>query len=82
MREPTQFLDLKTYRLRRLMDAAKMLPILGAVLFGFPLINLFSEPDEPKLLGATAIYLFLIWLLLIICAAVLARRLQEAPKAD
>lgn len=76
---PTQFLDLKTYRRRRLMDAAKLLPLIGAAVFGFPLVNLFVDPNAPGALGATAIYLFSVWLVLIVCAAILARRLRENP---
>lgn len=77
-----EFLARQGYRRRRLMDAARALPILGAFLFLIPL--LWSSDDG----GAAAtrvgtVYLFVIWALLIIAAALLARVLKkDDPDGD
>lgn len=75
MREPIEplFLARRTYRRRRLMDAARLLPWLGAFLFGLPL--LWSVPGT----AAGLLYLFGAWVVLIILSLVLARRLSEDP---
>lgn len=65
------FLARAGYRLRRAMDAARFLPIVGAFLFALPL--LWSG-------GATRngiVYIFVVWLGLIIGAALLSRPLNE-----
>ena len=74
-----QFLDLKAYRRKRMVDAAKMLPVLGAILVLFPLPFLFSStPDNPaSALSVTrlAIYIFSVWLALITGGMILSRKL-------
>lgn len=78
MRDPVEplFLARRTYRRRRLMDAALLLPWLGAFLFGLPL--LWSDPGT----GGGLLYLFVAWLVLIILAFALSRRLSEEPGKD
>jgi len=78
----TQFLDIKSYRQKRLKDAAMLLPLLGGLLFLFPLVYLFIAYDTPGSPGATAIYLFSAWLILILCAAYLAPRMQAGKNND
>jgi hypothetical protein len=75
MREPIEplFLARRTYRRRRLMDAARLLPWLGAFLFGLPL--LWSAPET----GAGLVYLFGAWAVLIVLSFALARRLSDDP---
>jgi hypothetical protein len=64
------FLDPDRYRKRRLMDASRMLPVLGAFLFLLPVLW------KPEVSGhSTAIegvYLFVVWLVLILLAALFA----------
>jgi hypothetical protein len=83
---PAQFLDLKSYRQKRMLDAAKLLPIAGALVFLFPLIYLFVSPQGPISPGITAIYFFVIWLALILLTRFLAPRMQATlnptSKAD
>jgi hypothetical protein len=76
-RSPTQFLDLKTYRLKRLVDAAKMLPLLGAVLLLFPLPFLFLPSGEGHNALPLGIYLLSVWIGLIAFAAAFARKLRD-----
>ncbi|MBT8474352.1 MAG: hypothetical protein HKO95_06835 [Rhodobacteraceae bacterium] len=64
------FLARETYRRRRLMDAARILPFLGAFLFLIPLL-MGTEAGT----SISKIYLFLAWLVLILLAFVVSRRL-------
>jgi hypothetical protein len=65
-------------RLRRLRDAARLLPFLGVILLAMPL--LWTPSDGPGHDTAdTGIYLFLAWAGLIAAAAVLGRALAEGP---
>lgn len=71
LRPPTPlFLERETYLRRRVMDAARLLPMFGAALLMVPL---FWGPDHRT--SAGTIYLFAVWLGLIVVAGVLSRRL-------
>jgi CheY-like chemotaxis protein len=66
------FLARQGYRRRRLEDAARLLPWLGAFLFGLPLLWTGAR-TAPGL-----VYLFAAWIVLIAVALVLSRRLARA----
>jgi len=69
------FLGRDVYRRNRIADAARLLPILGAILLLFPDLIL---SDERAAQGATApwlVYFFAAWLFLIGLAFLLARKL-------
>ena len=76
---PPQFLDVQNYRRKRLVDAARLLPILGAIAVVFPAPYLFLEESRT---ATVAIYLFLVWLALISAALFLSSRLREPVQAD
>ncbi|WP_417726266.1 hypothetical protein [Roseovarius sp.] len=65
------FLARRTYRLRRLSDAARMLPIAGAVLFCVPLL---WRTDAVRTTSAM-FYIFGLWVLLAVIAGVISTRL-------
>ncbi|MCC5989072.1 MAG: hypothetical protein JJT95_15465 [Pararhodobacter sp.] len=69
------FVERKKYRRRRLMDAARILPVAGFVLFMLPM--LWARGEETGIAGE-AIYLFLVWAVLIVGAALIARLLGQA----
>jgi hypothetical protein len=77
MKPPRQslFVERRTYRLRRVMDAARILPVLGIVLFLLPLLW-SPEVGARRNLAVDAIYIFAIWLGLIVAARLLAPRLD------
>ena len=69
---PPVFLERQGYRRRRLMDAAKLLPIFGAALFAVPLLwpDVPSGDDtEPVRLSGAMLYVFSVWAILIALAA-------------
>ena len=66
------------YRQRRLRDALRLLPILGAVLWLVPL--LWSRGDGGQSNAAALIYIFGVWVLVVGLGAVFAAKLD--PEAD
>ena len=76
-RSKTQvFLQKAGYRQRRLQDAAKLVPVLGAVLWMMPLAWQSNAPGEAKNASAL-LYIFGVWVLLIVLTAVLSRLLRS-----
>lgn len=79
------FVERSGYRQRRIMDALRLLVILGAGLWMVPVI--WPGADAP---GAEAVrtsralfYVFGVWILLIVISAALAFRLKRfPPEAD
>ena len=78
-----QFLARETYRIRRLMDAARFLPVLGLVLVLLPLMRHSADAEAPPT-AAEGVYLFLVWFGLIAAAFLLSlglrRSLDVVPK--
>lgn len=74
MRAPL-FLARSLYRRSRLRDAARLLPLVGLMLFLLPALG-----GSGRQAGSSAVYLFVVWALLILVAAGLAPRL--ASKED
>ena len=71
------FLERESYRRRRLGDAAKLLPVLGLLLFLLPV--LWAGDGST---GAGLIYLFGAWAVMIVVMKLLSRRLSETePKS-
>jgi hypothetical protein len=73
-REPL-FLERQTYRRRRLMDGARVLPVVGAAFFLLPVLWAGPGGEGAARTAAGGIYVFLIWLVLIGGAALISRRL-------
>lgn len=86
MRRPL-FLARRAYRLRRLTDAARLLPVVGTFLVLLPVFWRGANGEAPGTV-AGGVYLFAVWAGLILVAAVIARRLGRAeaqhdtPPAD
>lgn len=78
------FVARDSYRLRRLRDAARLLPILGGVLLMMPLLwARGSEGTDAPLFNSSALlYIFGVWLVLIALSAVLSRRLISGQEPD
>lgn len=69
------FLARQAYRRRRMGDAARLLPVLGAVLFLAPLLGGWGG----RTTAGTGLWLFAVWLGLIVAAGLLGRAL--GPRA-
>ena len=67
------FLERRSYRRRRLMDAARLLPFAGAGIFLLPVL----WAGKWSMIGGIA-FIFGAWILLIACAALLSRLLAPA----
>lgn len=70
------FVARSNYRLRRLMDAARMLPFFGLLLLLLPLLRPTRDQAAPPT-ATEAVYVFVIWAMLIVLAALLAVRLRH-----
>ncbi len=75
--KPALFVQQRTYRRRRMADAARMLPVLGGILFMIPLLWLGSGGMST---ANVMIYLFVVWVALACVAGLLSRRL--GPEED
>lgn len=82
-RDPV-FLERKSYRQRRLMDAVRLLPLLGLALWMVPLMwSLPQETGEPMPIGAALRYIFGVWAVMVLAGWALWRRTRNiaAPQA-
>jgi len=73
------FLERRVYRRRRLIDAARILPVAGLVAILLP--ALWSRGGQVST-AAEALYLFGLWLALILAAGALSRPLREAQERE
>ena len=73
------FLARQTYRRRRIMDAARLAPVLGLILFFFPV--LWATGTAVSGTAEGLVYLFAVWSGLILLAALISSRLS-APLRD
>lgn len=75
------FLARRSYRRRRLMDAARLLPVLGLILILLP--GLWHPADTPAPdTGRGGLYLFAVWIALIGAAFLISRGLAPVLDAE
>lgn len=75
--QPPKFLARSSYRRRRIIDAARLLPVLGVFVFFLPVLWHPADTPEPDT-ARGGLYLFAGWLVLIVAAFLLARVLGRA----
>ncbi len=75
------FVDRRAYRRRRMADAARILPIFGAGLICIPLLWT-DQAGGAASTGAVMVYLFAVWVLLAILAAVISGYLKPSGQED
>lgn len=80
MRRPL-FLARRAYRLRRLTDAARLLPVVGTFLILLPVFWRGTDGEAPGT-ATGGVYLFAVWAGLILAAAVIARKLDRTEAQD
>ncbi|WP_299930296.1 hypothetical protein [uncultured Pelagimonas sp.] len=69
------FVERQTYRRRRLVDAARALPVLGILLWLLPL--LWAVPETSTRASTGLIYVFAVWLGLPVIAGVLIHAMNR-----
>lgn len=74
---PPLFLARRAYRRRRMMDGARLLPLLGSVLMMIPALWQPEQTVEPDTASGT-VYLFGVWTVLIVAAMALSKGLSAA----
>ena len=73
---PNAFEEKRTYRRRRLMDAARVAPLLALALWMLPLI--WPQTGESTVSSATAlVYIFVVWSAVIVLTWALSRGLGD-----
>jgi hypothetical protein len=89
MSDPAQrpvFLERRSYRRRRMMDALRLLPVLGLLLWLLPLFWPSSAyapgAPEPVAMSTAVIYVFAVWIGLIAAAYSLWIALGGGPELD
>lgn len=80
------FLERQSYRRRRLTDAARLLPFLGAALLAVPLLWTQTGVDDGTVRTSSAIlYVFVCWAVLILVSLIFgiaARRMGAAEETE
>ena len=79
---PPVFLERRSYRQRRMLDAVRILPVFGTLLWLLPLFwptIAGSQAGQVSLSGAVT-YVFGVWLFLIVCSLLLSRSLRHTLK--
>ena len=75
------FLQRSSYRRRRIRDAARLMPFLGAVLWLLPLS--WAVGDGADRVGSSGLlYIFGVWVLLIVLTAALASGMRSDKAGD
>jgi hypothetical protein len=74
---PPLFLPRPGYRRRRLIDAARLLPVFGGLLLLMPILWAPAE-TAARDTAPDGIYLFVVWAVLVVAAAWLAPGLADA----
>ncbi len=75
------FLKRRSYRRRRLRDAARLLPVFGGFFFLLPILWAPGQSPKPDT-APDGVYLFVVWFLLILAAAALAPGLDGGSDDD
>lgn len=73
---PPRFLGRRSYRRRRLIDAARLLPVLGVFIIFLPVLWHPADTPEPDT-ARGGLHLFAGWLALIVAALLLSRALRR-----
>jgi hypothetical protein len=75
------FLERRSYRARRAMDAVRFWPVIGVVLWMMPLLWPGAEEADPVPMSEALIYLFGVWIVLILGSCALWWLLRRLPVA-
>lgn len=76
------FLQRRSYRFRRMMDALRFLPFIGLALWMVPLLWPGTQDVGAMPLSSALLYIFGIWFFLVLAAWALWLRTREATGND
>ena len=78
------FLEPQSYRRRRLMDGARILPAFGVLLWMVPLLwpTGSSDVDSPMSMSSAMLYIFTVWVLLICVAVGIWMKTRAGPSEN
>ncbi|SFE90672.1 hypothetical protein [Roseivivax sediminis] len=79
-RPPLVFLERRSYRQRRVRDAARLLPVLGLFAWGVPL--LWPRGEAAPGTASALVYVFAVWLGLVVAGALLSFLLSRGDVDD
>ena len=76
------FLERRSYRQRRMMDAIRLLPLVGLLLWLLPTLWATSDGAgvEPVRMSQAIVYVFGVWVCLILCAGSLWHYLRNSSE--
>ena len=81
MSKSSVFLERRTYKARRVLDAQRLLPLLSIFLWSVPLLwN--SSGLAPVMISNASIYIFGVWFILIPFQFWLSLKLREMPVGE
>lgn len=75
------FLARRAYRRRRLMDLARILPVLGAMGFVLPVMMAGRDPESGMWFGPGFAFFLMLWAALVGVSALIGRGLRPAITA-
>lgn len=76
-----EFLDKRSYRQRRIRDAARMLPVFAAIMMALPLMWPRGQADQ-SLTSTGIIYVFGLWAVLLVLAFAVSLVLRSDDDRD
>ncbi len=76
------FLERRIYRRRRLIDGAKLLPLLAALMFLLPALIAGAQSEGGASTAMRLVYFFFVWFAMIMVAATVARSLDQSGRAS
>lgn len=85
--KPSVFLERRSYRQRRMMDAVRLLPLVGMILWMVPVLwpvadvgltNEVAPAPRTVNMSQAITYVFCVWIILILCTAGLWARLGKS----
>jgi hypothetical protein len=81
---PPVFLERRSYRQRRMMDALRLLPLIGMLLWMVPVLWPVADAgDVPPIKMSQAVtYVFCVWVALIVATAGLWSRLSDVSSGE
>lgn len=80
--EARLFLEKNNYTQRRLIDGAALLPFFGMLLFLVPIVWPKEDAGERVFTSSAALYIFIVWLVLILMGAYLTWRIKPVDDGD